>query len=57
MQFLCNCRMKTAENSESEHIYQTLFLEGAYSDVTVKIFGKDWKLHKKIIAKVKQLFS
>ncbi|XP_052815560.1 germ cell-less protein-like 1 [Mya arenaria] len=32
--------------STSKYIYQTLFLDGENSDVTLKVCGKAWKLHK-----------
>lgn len=32
--------------STSNYIYQTLFLDGINSDVTISAIGKEWKLHK-----------
>lgn len=32
--------------STSKYIYQTLFLDGENSDVTILALGKEWKLHK-----------
>ncbi|XP_021365320.1 germ cell-less protein-like 1 [Mizuhopecten yessoensis] len=32
--------------STSNYIYQTLFLNGENSDVTISALGKEWKLHK-----------
>lgn len=36
-----------------EHIYEPLYVKGMYSDVTVHMLGKDWKLHKEIVKVVK----
>lgn len=36
----------------AQYIYQTLFISGKDSDITVNILNKDWKLHKVYLGQV-----
>ncbi|ESO84793.1 hypothetical protein LOTGIDRAFT_221919 [Lottia gigantea] len=37
---------KKRTKSTSKYIFQTLFINGENSDITIKAIGKDWNLHK-----------
>ncbi|XP_045213883.1 germ cell-less protein-like 1 [Mercenaria mercenaria] len=43
---LLNTPKRKRIKSTSKYIYQTLFLEGENSDVTIRALDRDWKLHK-----------
>ncbi|XP_060554814.1 germ cell-less protein-like 1 [Ruditapes philippinarum] len=43
---LLNTPKRKRLQSTSKYIYQTLFLEGEDSDITIHALGRDWKLHK-----------
>lgn len=43
---LLNTPKRKRIKSTSKYIYQTLFLEGENSDVTIRALNKDWKLHR-----------
>ena len=47
---LLSCRKRI--KSTSKYIYQTLFLDGENSDVTIQALGKEWKLHKLYLKQV-----
>ena len=43
--------------STSKYIYQTLFVDGKNSDVTISALDKDWHLHKVYLCQVRKILS
>ncbi len=54
MKFLYVYRKKL--KSTSQYIYETLFINGENSDVSIVALGKEWRLHKVYLCQVLQVF-